>query len=184
MRLFDTVASADMEPARYGESHYEYLCRTGRPRFLLVRELMKSWLAELCWTFSTLSDEPREPEFGRAPNGAFIGPKGPQNRNVSGVLLVSALRPWTVVTAEPAIYQNPWARNPTESFPESIIQFWPEGPADGPTQRLSSTQDTQPSAGLASFRSVVVSNRQHDFQRYRLPVLVFCADSPLCYPIY
>ena len=46
MRLFDTVVSADMEPARYGESHYEYLSRTGRAPFLRVRELMESWLAE------------------------------------------------------------------------------------------------------------------------------------------
>ncbi len=90
-------------------------------------DVMQALFGTERWTFSTLSDEPSEPEFDRAPDGVFKGPKGPHNRNVSAVLVVSALLPWTVVTAEPVIYQNPWARNPTDSLPESIIQFWPEG---------------------------------------------------------
>jgi len=30
----------------HGEPHYDYLCRTGSPSFLRVRELMEGWLAE------------------------------------------------------------------------------------------------------------------------------------------
>ncbi len=90
-------------------------------------DVMQALFGTERWTVSTVSGEPSEPIFGRALDGALAGPKGPQNRNVSAVLLVAALRPWTVATTEPVIYQNPWALNPTESLPESIVQFRPDG---------------------------------------------------------
>jgi hypothetical protein len=46
MRLFDTPPSADIGPAKHGESHYDYLGRTGKPSFLRVRKLIEAWLAE------------------------------------------------------------------------------------------------------------------------------------------
>jgi hypothetical protein len=89
-------------------------------------DVMQALFGTERWTYPTLSGVLGEPRFGRALDGVFVGPKGPRNRNVSAVLLVSALLPWTVATSEPVIYQNPWARNPTESLPESIIQFRPD----------------------------------------------------------
>ena len=96
-------------------------------------DVMQALFGRECWTFSSPSDEPSEPTFGRVLDGALVGPKGPQNRNVSAVLLVPALRPWTVATTEPMIYKNPWARNPTDSLPQSIVQFRSEGERMVPT---------------------------------------------------
>ena len=77
--------------------------------------------------FSPSSDQPQTPSFQRAPNGAWFGPSGTRNQKISAVFVVSALRPWTVATAEPVIYCNPWARYPIESLPDSIKQFRLEG---------------------------------------------------------
>jgi hypothetical protein len=90
-------------------------------------DVMQALFGTEHWTYPTFSGVLGEPRFGRAPDGVFVGPKGPQNRNVSAVLLVSALLPWTVATSEPVIYQNPWSRNPINSLPESITLFRPEG---------------------------------------------------------
>ena len=74
-----------------------------------------------------LPGQPNEARFRRAPDGAWVGPTGPRNQKVSGVFLVSALRPWTVATVEPVIYCNPWARYPIDELPVSIMQFRLEG---------------------------------------------------------
>ncbi|MGH9891852.1 MAG: hypothetical protein ACREA0_07705, partial [bacterium] len=51
----------------------------------------------------------RQPKMVRQPNGAWFGPKGPMNRRVSSVLVVSQLHPWTVAAHTPAVYMNPFA---------------------------------------------------------------------------
>ena len=76
---------------------------------------------------SPLGSQSNQPRIQRAPDGAWFGPTGPRNQRVSGVLLVSALRPWTVATVEPVIYCNPWARYPLEEKPDGIVQFRLEG---------------------------------------------------------
>jgi hypothetical protein len=47
MSLFQSPPTTHTGPARYCESHYDYLCRTERPAFALVRELIERWLTEV-----------------------------------------------------------------------------------------------------------------------------------------
>jgi len=79
------------------------------------------------WAFSPLADELNEPVFRRVPNGALFGPKGPRNRNVSAALFVSSLLPWTVASAQPVTYHNPWARYTVDPLPEGLAQFRSDG---------------------------------------------------------
>jgi hypothetical protein len=53
-----------------------------------------------------------EPVMTRIPDGAWVGPRGPRNTRVSGVLIVSSLLPWTVAVSQPVLYLNPWAKYP------------------------------------------------------------------------
>ena len=45
-------------------------------------------------------------------DGAWLGPKGPQNKRVSAVWGINALDPWTVSRRETCVYNNPWATHP------------------------------------------------------------------------
>jgi len=49
--------------------------------------------------------------LGRKPDGAWYGPKGPQNRRVSAVLIAVNLTPWTIATVTPSLWHNPWAEH-------------------------------------------------------------------------
>jgi hypothetical protein len=55
---------------------------------------------------------PGPERFGRAPDGAWMGPAGPQYTRISGVLLATRLDPWNIPTAPVCLYHNPWARRP------------------------------------------------------------------------
>jgi len=52
---------------------------------------------------------PQEPEFGRAPNGAWFGPRGIQNTRVSAVLVFPNLSQSSLCWTAPCIYHHPWA---------------------------------------------------------------------------
>lgn len=69
----------------------------------------------------------REPQLQRKPDGAFRGPRGPQNTRVSAVLVVSSLLPWTVSVHEPALYLNPWARHPLGNHFSALTTHKPVG---------------------------------------------------------
>jgi hypothetical protein len=51
----------------------------------------------------------------RQPNGAWRGPKGPQNRRASAVWFFNDLTPYTLGTRRSTLYLNPWAHLPTPS---------------------------------------------------------------------
>jgi hypothetical protein len=55
-----------------------------------------------------------EPKFMREPDGAWCGPKGPQNTRVSAVLIAPGIMPWTVAVRTPVVYHNPWAQFPCQ----------------------------------------------------------------------
>ena len=46
----------------------------------------------------------------RKQNGFWIGPQGPRNRGVSGVLIVSSLNEWSMGVRTPELFHNPWAK--------------------------------------------------------------------------
>jgi len=49
---------------------------------------------------------------GRKPNGAWHGPRGPQNRRVSAALIAVNLFPGNSAKVIPMLWHNPWARIP------------------------------------------------------------------------
>jgi len=53
---------------------------------------------------------------GRKPNGAWYGPKGPQNKRVSAVLIAVNLNPWKIAKVTPVLWHNPWANYPLPSI--------------------------------------------------------------------
>lgn len=55
----------------------------------------------------------------RMPNGAWFGPKGPQNKRVSAVLIECNLTPRLSATRTPEMIHNPWASLPLSS------DIWP-----------------------------------------------------------
>lgn len=66
-------------------------------------------------------------EFSRSLDGALLGPRGPQHRAVSAVMVVSSLLPWTVAVREPVMYHNPWARYPLTDVRFGISERVPKG---------------------------------------------------------
>ncbi len=56
----------------------------------------------------------RKKRMARAPDGLWIGPKGPRNRHVSGVLVVNELKAPSVAKAKTRLYLHPWAYRPLQ----------------------------------------------------------------------
>jgi hypothetical protein len=48
----------------------------------------------------------------REPNGAFLGPQGPQNTRVSGIIICSNLYIRNITKVNPVLWHNPWAAIP------------------------------------------------------------------------
>jgi hypothetical protein len=48
----------------------------------------------------------------RAPNGLWYGPRGVQNKRVSGVLFLKDIGPWNIAKRNPVLWHNPWATHP------------------------------------------------------------------------
>lgn len=51
-------------------------------------------------------------EVRETGDGVWVGPTGPRNRGVSGVVAACNLNPWNVAKQEVVLYVNPWARHP------------------------------------------------------------------------
>lgn len=63
----------------------------------------------------------------RKPNGLWVGPRGPRNRRVSAILIVSSLKPWTIGVNTPVLWHNPWSERKFDSSvwkgPQMIPNF-------------------------------------------------------------
>ncbi len=64
-------------------------------------------------------------EGAREPNGAWMGPQGPRNTLVSGVLVVANLCPWNMGVLTPELFHNPSALNPLETDKWQLPQCVP-----------------------------------------------------------
>ncbi|HUZ47746.1 MAG TPA: hypothetical protein VMW54_14005 [Terriglobia bacterium] len=55
----------------------------------------------------------------RKRNGAWFGPNGPRNQQVSAVLIATQIHPWRMSRVTPELYHNPWAEYalPSSAFP-------------------------------------------------------------------
>ena len=55
----------------------------------------------------------------RQPNGAWFGPRGPQNTRVSAALIALNLSPWAMASITPILIHHPWASKPIP------LEIWP-----------------------------------------------------------
>lgn len=77
---------------------------------------------------SGTSSEASEPKLRRKPNGAWVGPKGPQYTRISAVLMVTRLSTYNIPRADLCLYHNPWAQKPYRSV---LTQLHRAIPIDG-----------------------------------------------------
>jgi hypothetical protein len=70
-------------------------------------------------TFYRLPDGGFDDKLSRTPNGAFWGPKGPQNTRVSGVIICNDLSSGGIAKVRPILWHNPWATHPID------VTLWP-----------------------------------------------------------
>jgi len=61
----------------------------------------------------------------RAPNGAFRGPKGPQNTRVSGIIICNNLLWGDISKINPTLWHNPWASSPLNQDLWVLPQYVP-----------------------------------------------------------
>lgn len=80
------------------------------------------------------------PRLQRAPNGVWIGQKGPQYKRVSGVWFFNDLNPYTVASRHQTIYWNPWASHP---LPESLLAFPHFNAAEAKARRVEGIEFRQ-----------------------------------------
>jgi hypothetical protein len=60
----------------------------------------------------------------RKRDGAWFGPRGPQNTRLSGVLIARGLVPHGIATTLPILLRNPWAAHPLDDdFPWHTIRW-------------------------------------------------------------
>lgn len=105
---------------KYGELDKPLLVAIDFETFHLDRiDEMQALYGQEQYLFAA-EDPAGEPEFQRAPNGAWHGKRGPQFTRVSGVWLFNDLNPYTVASRRHTIYLNPWA---AFSLPEALKQM-------------------------------------------------------------
>lgn len=63
---------------------------------------------------------------GRESNGVWYGPKGPQNRGVSAVLIAVNLYPWSMTKVTPILWHNPWANHTMPRYVWPLPQTAPD----------------------------------------------------------
>lgn len=67
----------------------------------------------------------------RAPNGAFWGPKGPQNTRVSGIIICNNLLWGNITKINPTLWHNPWSSFPLDQDLWALPQYVPNSNKSG-----------------------------------------------------
>lgn len=113
VRLFHTreaIRDAVLEKAgRYGEFNQPYIIAVN----IISDHVDRTDVMEALFGFEAFRYGPgvplnQQPEFGRAPNGAWFGPAGIQNTRVSAALIFPNLSQSSICWTVPCIYHNPW----------------------------------------------------------------------------
>jgi len=104
------VKAITRKAARYGKLDVPYLIAVNRVSPLADEEdIGLAMFGNIGVSFNTITGTTNE---FREPNGFWIGPKGPKNRRVSGILEVQQLLPHTIAKVTPRLWHNPWALKP------------------------------------------------------------------------
>jgi hypothetical protein len=93
-------------------------------------DVMNALLGEECITFPVYVDgRPGEPHETRKRNGAWTGPRDPQGRKVSAVVVAYHLNPWRMADESPRLIHHPWARRPVAPELWPLEQWVPDARA-------------------------------------------------------
>lgn len=103
--------SLQSKSTKYGELDYPFVVAVNRVGEY-VHDIDEIDIYEALWgrekiMINTLTGES---SISRYRDGFWIGPNGPRNTRVSGALIVSQLRAWTINQYNPILYHNPWAK--------------------------------------------------------------------------
>lgn len=105
---------------RYGELELPFLvCVNAETAGVDEIDETQALFGEETFTFSR-RDLSRPPILSRRPNGAWIGPGGPQYTRVSGAWIFRALSPWNLATRISTLYFNPMAARPLSAFFQDV----------------------------------------------------------------
>jgi hypothetical protein len=93
-----------------------------------------------------------EIQTDRAPDGLFIGPSGPRNTRVSGVLVATAY-PWALPHSRTELFHHPWAAKPLSADVLPLPQVASDGAslvdrAGQPIHRILGISDDWPTGPL------------------------------------
>ncbi|EEF22746.1 conserved hypothetical protein [Ricinus communis] len=104
---------------RYGELKLPLLVAVNFSAFNLspIDEMQALYGQE---QFHFAIDGDGQPDFSRAANGLWVGPKGPQGTRVSGAWLFPDLTFFSLARRKCTLYFNPWAAYP---LPEILAQL-------------------------------------------------------------
>jgi len=83
-------------------------------------DIMNGLYGEEMIVVNVRSDGSAETQAARRKhNGAWFGPNGPRNQQVSAVLIAMQIHPWTMSRVTPELFHNPWAEYalPSSAFP-------------------------------------------------------------------
>jgi len=102
---------------RYGELDLPYIIAVNALGAHVRRiDVMEALFGKEQFTFRVTALRPTtEPEFSRAPDGAWTSESGARYTRVSAVLVAIQLLPWSVPRASVCLYHNPWAQKPYHS---------------------------------------------------------------------
>jgi hypothetical protein len=76
--------------------------------------------------FSETADESTTMGYSRIPNGAWMGPRGAQNRSGSAVLVAMNLDYWSLLKETPILIHHPWAHHPLSPSMWPLPQMVPD----------------------------------------------------------
>ena len=127
---------------RYGELRFPYVIAvdvlaidsfgSGVGEVLFGKEVL---LIDTQSEKATLTRSPLLPNRHRSENGLWFARRGPRNRQVSAVLLVDELMPWTIANKTPVLWHNPWAEKPLDPDLWQGPQMLPDMNASPPQMR-------------------------------------------------
>lgn len=78
-------------------------------------------------------------KLGRQPNGAWLGPRGPQSTRVSAALVATNLSPWAIGSITPVLIHHPWASKPIAPEMWQLTQQVPNTATGHMEERLGSS---------------------------------------------
>lgn len=118
----DIKRAVELKAKKYGELDLPFIVAVNViPDFCRQHSVMEALFGHELINFD--ANPPRE--AGRAPDGAWLGQRGPRNRRNSAALIFSQLQAANMQANEPWLVHHPWAAHPIAQDQLPFSQFVP-----------------------------------------------------------